>query len=50
MPDLPAGRKGADMPIVSGKIIITGSNGEQVSVPYFGMFMRRRILFSLHGI
>lgn len=27
------------MPIVSGKILITGSNGEQVSVAYFGMFV-----------
>ncbi|KAI9149644.1 Vegetative incompatibility protein [Paramyrothecium foliicola] len=37
MPELPAGRKGADMPIVSGKILITGSNGEQLSVSYLGL-------------
>ncbi|KEY74466.1 hypothetical protein S7711_04502 [Stachybotrys chartarum IBT 7711] len=37
MPDLPTGRKGADMPIVSGKILVTSSEGEQLSLPYFGL-------------
>ncbi|KAH7324633.1 minor extracellular protease vpr [Stachybotrys elegans] len=37
IPELPEGHKGADMPIVSGKIIVSGSNGEQLSVPYLGM-------------
>jgi hypothetical protein len=36
MPDLPAGHSGGDLPIVSGKILIYSSKGEQLSVPYFG--------------
>lgn len=39
MPDLPIGRKEADMPIVSGKILVTSSEGEQLSVAYFGWFL-----------
>jgi hypothetical protein len=36
MPTLPEGREGKNLPLMSGKILIWGSNGEQLSVPYFG--------------
>jgi subtilisin family serine protease len=36
MPELPEGREGKRLPLMSGKVLIKGSNGEQLSVPYFG--------------
>lgn len=34
---LPAGLNETALPVYSGKILITASNGEQLSVPYFGL-------------
>lgn len=37
IPDLPAGKKSINLPVLSGKILVHGSNGEQLSVPYFSV-------------
>jgi hypothetical protein len=37
IPQLPEGKHAASLPINSGKILIQGSNGEQLSVSYFGL-------------
>ncbi|KAL0260198.1 hypothetical protein SLS55_003882 [Diplodia seriata] len=34
---LPGGLNATALPVYSGKIVITASNGEQLSVPYFGL-------------
>ena len=33
----PAGMKASNLPLYSGKVIITGSNGESLAVPYMGI-------------
>jgi hypothetical protein len=37
IPDLPAGRRSSKLPMLSGKVMIQGSNGEALSIPYFGI-------------
>ncbi|KAH8890436.1 subtilase [Thozetella sp. PMI_491] len=35
--EIPDGLNEASLPVYSGKILVTGSNGDQLSVPYFGV-------------
>jgi len=35
--DPPVGLDANSLPVYSGKILISGSNGEELSVPYFGV-------------
>jgi hypothetical protein len=34
--DYPKGLNETQLPVFSGKILISGSNGEELSIPYFG--------------
>ncbi len=46
LPQLPAGHKTAELPIYSGKIMVYGSNGEQLSVPYYGKFIANMVFWA----
>lgn len=42
---MPQGLNEANIPVYSGKIVVKGSNGDRLSVPYAGELCQVKLLF-----
>lgn len=49
---VPEGADAKKLPVYSGKILVSGSNGEELGIPYFGQFIPPQVpdLFELMNL